>query len=81
MPANTQVMVSDVMIIVDPRFDGDMSEFTSRLKSLGLRISSINSDEDMIEGTIESAKLAQLRKVDGVDALRTVFTYVDHPPG
>lgn len=79
MPAGSQVMISDVMIIVDPKFDGDMADFQSRLRKLGLKITSQNTDEGMIEGTIESAKLAQLRKVEGVDALRTVFTYVDQP--
>lgn len=79
--ASKATMVSDVMIIVDPKFDGEMTDFQSRLRKLGMKITSVNTDEDMIEGTIESSQLASLRKVDGVDTLRTVFTYVDESPG
>ena len=79
MPAQ-DIAVSDILIIIDPKYDGRISDIVANLKSAGVEVSNVNEDEGVIEGTVAAAKIPQVRKIDGVDYVRTVFTYIDHQP-
>jgi hypothetical protein len=74
--------VTDVVIVLDDLNDDQTQEVVTHLKSVGLSVSSVNNDTSTVEGSIDSCKVHDLKKVGKVRYVRSVMTYtVDYPPG
>ena len=59
-----------------------MDAAVESLKKLGLQVCNVNNDEGVIEGSIDTAKVHDLKTVPGVCYVRSVFTYTaDYPTG
>jgi hypothetical protein len=76
------VEMSDVIIVFDDIAAGKIDEVVLQLKHLSLFVESIDYDNGVVEGTIESAKITILETVPAVKYVRGVLTYVaDYPAG
>ena len=74
--------ISEVIVTLDQRYENKLDEAVAQLKKCGLDVSSADDDNSIVEGTIDVCKVHDLEKLDSVDYVRTVFTYVaDYPPG
>jgi len=74
--------ITDVLVVMDDDAQKSMDPIVARLKELGLEIVEVNAEEGVIEGSIDSSKVAQLKTVPGVSYVRSVFTYTaDYPVG
>lgn len=78
-----QTYISEVTVVLDSKYDEPpkTNEALEQLKGLGMTIRSVDEDDSVVEGDIDSSKLRDLQHLDCVDYVRTVFTYVaDLPP-
>ncbi|HEY8749852.1 MAG TPA: hypothetical protein VIM11_17850 [Tepidisphaeraceae bacterium] len=74
--------ITDVVVVLDGNGAKMMDAAVKSLKDFGLEVSNINTDEGVIEGSIDADKVAQLKNVAGVCYVRSVFTYTaDYPCG
>jgi hypothetical protein len=74
--------VTDVVIVLDDLNDEQTQEVVTHLKSAGLAVSTVNNDTSTVEGSIDSQKVHDLKKVAKVRYVRSVMSYtVDYPPG
>ncbi|MDB5302040.1 MAG: hypothetical protein JWO87_3703 [Phycisphaerales bacterium] len=74
--------VTDVVIVLDDLNDEQTQEVVGHLKCAGLAVSGVNNDTSTVEGSIDSQKVHDLKKVANVRYVRSVMTYtVDYPPG
>jgi hypothetical protein len=72
-----RIEVSDVMIIADKKWEGHFSDLVDKLRAMGMTIDNTDEDDGVIEGTIDASKLADVQRLDGVDDVRNVMTYID----
>ncbi len=74
--------MSDVTVVLDKRWEDNLSGAVDHLKQAGLDVRSADDDNSVVEGTIESQKVNDLQKLECVDYVRTTFTWVaDYPVG
>ncbi|HEY7086667.1 MAG TPA: hypothetical protein VH518_01180 [Tepidisphaeraceae bacterium] len=74
--------ISDVVITLDKKYGDKVGEAVNTLKKAGLEVRDANEDNSVVEGTIDVGKVHDLEKLDCVDYVRTVFTYLaNYPPG
>jgi hypothetical protein len=74
--------VSEVVIVLVDEPGMTTQDAAKKLAELGLAVSDIDEPDGVVSGTIESAKIAQLKKLEFVKYIRDVFDYVaDYPPG
>ena len=74
--------VSEIIAVINDKHSDDLDKIVAQLKAAGVDVSNVNSDENVVEGTVESVKLKEVGKVPGVEYVRTVFTYAaNYPPG
>ena len=74
--------MSDVAVILDKRWESRLADATEQLKHQGMSISSADDDKGVVEGTVESQKIPEIQKLDCVDYVRVIFTWVaDYPVG
>jgi hypothetical protein len=74
--------VSEIIAVVAEKHSGNLDKIVEQLKTAGVDVASVNNNENVIEGTVESAKLKEVGNVPGVEYVRTVFTYAaNYPPG
>ncbi len=74
--------ITDVVVVLDGQGAKSMDSTVSSLKQLGLEVSTVNNDEGVIEGSINTDKVHDLKTVPGVCYVRSVFTYTaDYPCG
>lgn len=72
--------VSDILIVIDKAYDNRLDDIVDRLKAMNMHIESVDQDEAVIEGTVPAENLAAIQKMEGVDYVRIVFTYMaEHP--
>jgi len=76
-----EVEMTDVVVVFDESADKNIDDLAGQLRQLGLAIESVDGENGVVEGTIESAKLKSLEKVPHVKYVRGVFNYVDEPGG
>ena len=73
---------SDVVVVLEELDTDQTKQAVERLVAAGLEVSSVNDDQSVIEGTIEAHKAHDLKIVQHVRYVRTVFTYgANFPPG
>jgi hypothetical protein len=74
--------LSDVVVIIVDEPGMTTAEAADKLKAAGLMVSNIDEPNGAVEGTIESAKVKSLQKLEFVKYVRTVFNYIaDYPFG
>ena len=74
--------LSEVVIMLDELTTEQTAHVIELLKAAGLQVSRVNDDQSVVEGTIESSKAHDLKRVQNVRYVRTVFTYdANFPPG
>ena len=74
--------VSDITLVIRPAFCSKLPEVVERLTAAGIAVNNVNEDVGVVEGTCSSCNVHSLEKLEFVEAVRTVFSYVaDYPPG
>ena len=72
--------ITDVIVVLDCRDQKAVDDSVAKCKSLGMEVTDINVEEGVIEGSIESARVSELKSCPGVSYIRSVFTYIaDYP--
>ena len=74
--------MTEVLVVLD-ELDGEQTALVvEQLKVKGLEVFKVDSDESVVDGTIESDKVRTLKEVESVRFVRSILTYtVDYPPG
>ena len=76
------IEMSDVVIVLDELDDAQTLEVVEKLKGSGMRVDSVDNDNSVIEGSIESLKVHEVKKLDHVRYVRPVFSYrAEFPSG
>jgi hypothetical protein len=74
--------LTDVVVVLEDLTTQQTEEVVKQLKTFGLDVASVNDDQSIVEGTIESHKVHDLKSVEKVRYVRSVMTYsVDYPKG
>src|SRR3954447_1409558 len=74
--------ITDVVVVLDGEGSKSIDSAIATLKKLGLEVCTVRNDEGVIEGSIDTAKVHELKAVPGVCYVRSVFTYTaDYPTG
>jgi len=74
--------LTDVVVVLDDLDDQQTQEVVANLKTAGLVVCSVDNDQSTVEGTIESQKVHDLKKIPRVRYVRAVMTYTaDYPVG
>lgn len=82
MANHSDAEITEVVVVLSTHYENRMAEAVEILKAAGMEIDSTDDDNDVINGEIESCKLDLLRKIECVNYIRTVMTYIaDYPPG
>ena len=75
-------IVSDIVVVLDKRWENNLAEAVQILKDSGMEIRNADDDNSVVEGSIDAGKVHDLEKLDCVDYVRRVFTYeANYPPG
>jgi hypothetical protein len=82
MGNHSDAEITEVVIVLTTAYENRMAEAVETLKAAGMEVDSTDDDNDVVNGEIETSKLDALRKLDCVNYIRTVMTYIaDYPPG
>jgi ABC-type phosphonate transport system ATPase subunit len=82
MGNHSDAEITEIVVVLATHYGNRMAEAVEKLKAAEMEIDRADDDNDIVEGTIESDKLDGLRKLDCVNYIRTVMTYIaDYPPG
>jgi hypothetical protein len=74
--------IADVVLVLDCQGQDAINDAIGLLKALGLEVGDTTPEEGVIEGSIDAAKVHELKSVPGVSYVRSVFTYsADYPTG
>jgi len=74
--------ISDLVVVLKGEYAERQEEAQRLLRGLGMEIRSVDEDNGVVEGSIQSKHLQELKKLPCVEYVRSVFTYVaDYPPG
>jgi hypothetical protein len=72
--------ITDVVVVLDCRDQKAVEDSVAKCKSLGMEVVEINVEEGVIEGSIESTRVPELKTIPSVSYIRSVFTYIaDYP--
>jgi beta-lactam-binding protein with PASTA domain len=66
---------SDVVVVLVDQPGMTMADAIEQLKSAGLEVSDTDGDNDVVEGTILTAKIGAIKKLTFVKYVRDVFDY------
>lgn len=74
--------LSDVFIVLVDEPGMTVQDAAKKLGGLGLLVTDVDESDGVVEGTIETAKIAALKKLPFVKYVRDVFKFIaDYPPG
>lgn len=74
--------VCEVVVVIDASFANRLGHAVEKLRAVGMEVISTDEDEGIVSGCIEAYKVATLEKLEGVNYVRTVMTYIaDYPAG
>ena len=74
--------ITDVVVVLDGDGVKAIDSAVEKFKGMGMEICSVNNEGGVIEGSIDTAKVHDLKSVPGVCYVRSVFTYTaDFPTG
>ncbi|MDP9174320.1 MAG: hypothetical protein M3O30_10710 [Planctomycetota bacterium] len=73
--------LSDVLVVLEPETDMTMENAVAQLQAMGLSVTQIDEENDVVEGTILSSKAKGLEMLVFVKYVRNIFNYIaDFPP-
>jgi hypothetical protein len=74
--------ITEMVVVLDKRWENNLADALEQLKKVGMEIYSADDDNSVVEGAAESHKVHDIEKLDCVDYVRKVMTYIaDYPPG
>ncbi len=74
--------ISEIIVCLTADYAERLDDAVHQLESAGMTIASTDDDNSVVQGEIDTRKLAHLHKLPCVSYIRTVFTYLaDYPPG
>ena len=74
--------LTEVVVVLDELDTDRTGHVVRRLQSIGLEVWKVDDDQSVVEGSIDAAKVHDLKQVEHVRYVRSVLTYtVDYPPG
>ncbi len=74
--------ITDVIVVLDDLSTEQTSQAVEKLKKCGLEVTRVDDEQSVVEGSIDSAKVHDLKDVDCVRYVRSIFTYTaDYPAG
>jgi hypothetical protein len=74
--------LSDVVVIIVDEPGMTTAQAAEKLKTAGLEVKSIDEANGAVEGTVETCKVKAMQKLEFVEYVRTVFSYIaDYPLG
>jgi len=74
--------LTEVIVVLVDEPGMSTQDAANKLAELGLVISDVGESDGVVSGTIETARLRLLKKLEFVKYVRDVFNYVaDYPPG
>jgi hypothetical protein len=74
--------LSDVVVVMIDEPGMTIQDASKKLTELGLAVSDVDEADGVVEGTIETEKVAALKKLPFVKYVRDVFNYLaDFAPG
>jgi hypothetical protein len=74
--------ICDVVVVLDELDDPQTQQVVDKLKALGMCVDSVDNDQSIVGGCIETPKVKDLEKLDHVRYVRRVFSYTaDYPVG
>jgi hypothetical protein len=68
--------ITEIVVVVSESYCDRLGEAVSKLSSFGIEIFSTDENECVVNGSIETYKLPDLQKLDCVNYVRTVMTYI-----
>lgn len=73
--------ISDLVVVLKGDYAERQDEADGMLRGVGMEIRSVDQDNGVVEGSIESKHLLALKNLPCVEYVRSVFTYMaDYPP-
>ena len=73
---------AEVVVMLDELKDDELEQVLKDLQALGMEVYKVDRDEDLIDGSVDTSRLADLKGVAHVRYVRNVLTYtVDYPAG
>jgi hypothetical protein len=73
--SNQEIEMSDVIVVLDELDDDQTQVVVNALKALGMSVESVDHENSVVEGCVETCKLADIRKIEHVRYVRNVFNY------
>jgi hypothetical protein len=74
--------IADIVVVLNECHNGDVARAVQQLAAAGVMILNTDEENKVIEGSIETFKLPDLHKIECVNYVRTVLTYIaDYPVG
>jgi hypothetical protein len=67
--------MSDVIVVLEELNDDQTQAVVAALLALGMCIDSIDNENSVVEGSVETAKIPEVKKVQYVRYIRNVFNY------
>lgn len=72
-----EMQMADVQIILRAEWQDRHAEALAILKAAGLEVEEVNEADGEIEGVVPASRIAELKRLDFVAYIRTVFRYGD----
>jgi hypothetical protein len=74
--------ITEVVVVISESHVSRLKEVVQTLVAVGVEVYSTDEDEGVVNGSIESYKLPELQKLEFVNYVRSVQTYIaDFPLG
>lgn len=74
--------ITDVMVVLDCGDAAKVQAVVAQLCALGLAVDNLDTENNVVEGSIASDRLDGLKHVECVRYVRPIFSYTaDFPPG
>ncbi len=74
--------ITEVVVVLHEACQNKLDDALSQLKAAGVEIFSTDEDEMLVNGSVETFKLKELEKLECVNYIRSVLTYIaDYPKG
>jgi len=74
--------ITDVVVVLEHLDAEQTAAMVKKLEGLGLSVSRVDDEQSVVEGSIDSTKVHDLKEVEHVRYVRHIISYsVDFPPG
>jgi hypothetical protein len=74
--ADQDIEITDIVVVFDECADGSLDDLVAELTKAGVEIENVDRDNNVVEGSIETAKVKPLEKLPHVKYVRGVFNYL-----